>query len=63
MKRNEFKEFKNKSIDELKKSLRENQSRLQSLRFDLASGKVKNVSEIYKTKKDIARILTVINST
>jgi len=49
-----------KTREELKKLLEENQEKLRQLRFDLASGKVKNVREIRKIKKDIARILTIL---
>ncbi|PJA02555.1 50S ribosomal protein L29, partial [bacterium (Candidatus Gribaldobacteria) CG_4_10_14_0_2_um_filter_36_18] len=34
--------------------------KLRQLRFDLASGKVKNVREIREIKKDIARMITLI---
>jgi len=45
---------------ELKKSLENSREKLRSLRFDLASGKVKNVREIREIKKTIARILTLL---
>jgi large subunit ribosomal protein L29 len=54
-------EFKQKSEKDLKKILRDSRERLRQLRFNLASGKVKNVREIRKLKKDIARILTILN--
>lgn len=54
-------ELKLKSKDELQKLLAENRERLHSLSFDLAAGKIKNVKEIKKIKKDIARILTLLN--
>jgi len=52
-------EFRQKTKEELKKSLKDGQERLRQLRFDLSAGKVKNVREIRKIKKDIARILTL----
>ncbi len=55
-------EFKQKSEKDLKKILRDSRERLRQLRFNLASGKVKNVREIRKLKKDIARILTILNT-
>jgi len=61
MKRSEFQELKNKQKGEIEKDLHDRQMRLRSLRFDLSAGKVKNVSEIRKIRKDIARILTVLN--
>jgi len=53
-------ELRQKTESELKKLLQDNRERLRSLRFDLASGKIKNVREIRKIKKDIARILTLL---
>lgn len=53
-------EFKQKSKKELQRLLQNNQDKLRQLRFDLASGKVKNVREIRQIKKDIARILTTL---
>ena len=54
-------QFRQKDKSELQKLLQEKRERLLQLRFDLAAGKVKNVREIRKTKKDIARILTLLN--
>ena len=48
---------KNKGFDE---ELKQNHDRLWSLKQDLASGKVKNASEIKLIKKNIARILTFL---
>ena len=53
-------ELKQKSQKELQKLLQNNQEKLRQFRFDLMSGKVKNVREIRQTKKDIARILTTL---
>ena len=53
-------ELRQKSQTELRKLLQESREKLRQLRFDLASGKVKNVREIRMTKKDIARILTLL---
>lgn len=62
MKKNELQELKNNSREELQKNLMDRQFRLRSLRFDLAAGKVKNVAEIHKVKKDIARVMTILNT-
>ena len=53
-------EIRQKSKSELQNILKENREKLRELRFDLASGKVKNVREIHKSRKDIARILTIL---
>ncbi len=55
-------EIKRKSDKELQRTLKELRERLRQLRFDLAAGKVKNIREIRAIKKDIARILTTLNS-
>ena len=54
------KELKQKSKDELQKFLQNLREKLRQLRFDLVSGKVKNVREIRQIKKYIARILTML---
>jgi len=53
-------ELRQKPKNELQTLLLEKRERLRVLRFDLASGKVKNVREIRQIKKDIARILTIL---
>lgn len=53
-------EMRKKSKTQLQKLLSERQEDLRSLRFALVSGKLKNVREIRETKKDIARILTIM---
>lgn len=53
-------ELRQRSKDELKRTLQESAEKLRLLRFDLVSGKVKNVQEIKKTKKLIAQILTTL---
>jgi len=53
-------ELRQKTEGELQKFLSDDRERLRVLSFDLASGKVKNVREIRKIKKDIARILTIL---
>jgi ribosomal protein L29 len=58
--RDRIKELQGKSVEELRALLREERERLRVLRFDLAAGKVKNVSEIRGIRKDIARIATFI---
>lgn len=54
-------ELREKSIAELQKLLAENREKLRQLRFDLAAGKVKNIRLLKSTKRDIARILTLLN--
>jgi len=54
-------EFKQRSAAELQKILQESKEKLRVLRFDLSAGKLKNVSEIKKIRKDVARIKTILN--
>ncbi len=61
MKRNEqIKELLKLSQDDLQKSLKERQENLRVFRFDLAAGKVKDIRAIRSTKRNIARIKTLI---
>ena len=55
-------EIKDKSREELSRSLADLRSKLLKLNFDLADNKVKDVSQFKKTKKDIGRVLTALNS-
>ena len=55
-----FTELRQKSIQDLQKILEDNREKLRELRFDLSTGKVKNVREIRKIKKEIAQILTLL---
>ena len=55
-----IKELQQKSQSELQHILIENREKLRQLRFDLASGKVKNVREIRKARKEIAQALTIL---
>lgn len=54
------KEFFRLTKGELERILREKREKLRQLSFDLAAGKVKNVKEIRETKKDIARLSTLL---
>ena len=56
-------ELRRKSKPELKKLLNDNGEKLRQLRFDLSAGKVKNVREIRRIKREIAQILTILHKT
>ncbi|HOK17485.1 MAG TPA: 50S ribosomal protein L29 [Candidatus Paceibacterota bacterium] len=56
-----IKELKNKKSDELLNLLADSRKKLAELKINLASGKVKNVKAVKMLKKDIARILTILN--
>lgn len=59
MKKKELQSKKEKPVVELEKEIREFRARLESLRFDLAAGKVKNIKEIKAVRKNIAQLLTL----
>ncbi len=62
MNKKEFEVISQKSKIELEKLALEFKDKLWSLKKDLKAGKVKNIKEIKNTRKDIARILTILNS-
>ena len=53
-------ELRKKSERELNKTLQELRKNLRHLRFKLTSNKLKNIGEIKQTKKNIARIKTLV---
>ncbi len=57
----ELKELKNKPVSELQKILFAKREKLRELRFKDANKQLKNVRELRTIKKEIARILTLIN--
>lgn len=60
MKKKELNEIKTKQDADLVKQLAELRAKSVDLKFDLAAGKVKNISEIHKVKKGISQILTIL---
>ena len=56
----DIKELRNKDQKEFLNLLQLNGEKLRQLKFELSQGKVKNITEIRKIKKEIARILTLI---
>jgi len=55
------KELVSKTKDELVTLMNEKKSRIENLHFKTTSGGVKNTKELREDKKDIARILTILN--
>jgi len=53
-------ELRKKPKEEMIKTLELDKEKLRQLRFDLSAGKVKNVREVRRVKKEIARILTLL---
>lgn len=57
----DIKELKTKSTEELNKMLAESRDKLRDLRFKVANRQLKDVRAIRKIKREIARMLTLIN--
>ena len=60
MKKKDIQELKNRPTDELTRLIGESGEKLRVLRFDLAAGKVKDITEIHEMKKKMARMKTFI---
>jgi len=56
-----IKELRDKNIEELKKLLGEKKEHVRKLRFDISSKQVKNNREYRNTRKEVAKMLTLIN--
>ncbi len=56
------KELKTKGKADILKLLYENKESLRSIRSNTSGGRSKNVKEINTLRKDIARMLTVLNT-
>jgi len=56
------KDLHNKTGDELKHLLGELQSKMAQMQFDHAENKLKDTMSLQKSKRDIARILTVLRT-
>jgi ribosomal protein L29 len=53
-------EIRKKDVADLKKLLEEKRKAVQNFRFGVSGSKVKNMKESMTTRRDIARILTVL---
>jgi len=53
-------ELRKKDIKELQRTNQELVKKLSDLRFKFSANQLKNVKEMHNTKKEIARILTII---
>ena len=56
-------ELRKRDKKELEKMVGDLRKKLSDLRFKFSSNKLKNVKEIKNSKKEIARILTLLNET
>jgi large subunit ribosomal protein L29 len=55
------KELRERSQDELGKSLSDLEEQLFKLRFQKSTGQIENPVKIREVRKDIARVLTILN--
>jgi large subunit ribosomal protein L29 len=55
------KDVRERSDDELRKALGDLEEQLFKLRFQKSTGQIENPIKIREVRKDIARVLTVIN--
>jgi ribosomal protein L29 len=60
MKKEQKKELRAKTVDELIKELRDLRSEVSKLAIDMKIGKVENTNTLYRKRKDIARVLTYL---
>ena len=54
-------ELRERSVDELRKTLGDLEEQLFKLRFQKSTGQIENPQKIRQVRKDIARVLTVLN--
>ena len=55
------KDIRDRSDDELRKTLSDLEEQMFKLRFQKSTGQIENPIKIREVRKDIARVLTVIN--
>jgi len=60
MKKKDIQELKNKQEGELMRLVKDKSDELRVLKFDLAAGKVKDISKIREARKAIARAQTFL---
>ena len=60
MKKKDIQELKNKNDGELMRLIKDKHEELRTLRFDLAAGKVKDISKIREARKTVARAKTFL---
>lgn len=60
MKKKDIQELKNKQDAELARLVRDKNEELRTLKFDLAAGKVKDISKIREARKTVARAKTFL---
>ena len=57
-----IRDFLRLSEKELSRILSDKKEKTRQFKFDISAGKLKNVREVRETRRDIARILTILTS-
>ena len=57
-----YSDLKDKTKEELSHNLIDLRAKILKLNFDLADNKVKDFSQVKKTKRDVARVLTALKN-
>lgn len=61
MKKKEFEELKNMTLEELEGKVLDLREKLFNLRIEKERGQLKDTSSIKNIRRDIARVLTILN--
>jgi len=61
MKKKEIQELKHHTAAQHEAMIKDTEEKLRALRFDLAAGKVKDITQIHEAKKKIARMKTFMH--
>lgn len=61
MKRDQKKELRTKTVDELIKELRDLRLEVAKISLDMKTGKIEDTNKLYRKKKDIARVMTFLS--
>jgi len=61
MKRKEFTEFKAKTVKDLQKFVSDKKTEMNKKKVEIFSGKEKNLKYFNNLRRDVAKVLTIIN--
>jgi len=61
MKKEQKKELRAKTVEELIKELRDLRAEVLTMKIEMKTGKIENTNALYRKKKDIARVLTYLS--
>jgi len=62
MKKKDFENLKNMTVEELESKVRDLREKLFNLKIERERGQLKDTSSIKHTRRDIARVLTLLKS-